>query len=380
MKVLLIDPWGTRNTAEYLNGLIFGLSENVDLTVFTNCYADIYIESDATIIKRFFKISERLPQSWKIRKIIRGFEYIQAYRKIILLARNDHYDIVHINWLLKYDVDIKFIKEIKKYCNKIVYTAHNAIPHINGEQSIAKLTEIYNEVDEIIVHGESIKKELCDIFLGIENKVHIQRHGCILRERSEISEDWIPSNILEKIIRYSKVFLCCGAIFPNKGTDRLLKLWLENHFDEDAILIIAGRKSTSFTEFDSLNKQVKSEDNIIILDEYVDEKVMNGLINKANAIVLPYRHASMSGVIFTAAWFSKTVICTDVGSIAEYLEPEQDSLVCGNSSEELNRMINIAIKMDSCDLEAMGIRLNKNICSKCDWNAIGKSTVTNIYI
>ena len=112
MKVLLIDPWGTRNTAEYLNGLIFGLSENVDLTVFTNCYADIYIESDATIIKRFFKISERLPQSWKIRKIIRGFEYIQAYRKIILLARNDHYDIVHINWLLKYDVDIKFIKEI----------------------------------------------------------------------------------------------------------------------------------------------------------------------------------------------------------------------------------------------------------------------------
>ena len=357
MKVLLIDPWGTRNTAEYLNGLIFGVSENVDLTVFTNYYADIYIESNAKINKCFFKISEKLSSSMKLRKIIRGIEYIHSYRKIVSYVKNNQCDVVHINWLLKYNVDIKFIKKIKKYCRKIIYTAHNAIPHINGEQSIEGLTKIYEEVNEIIVHGE--------------NKVHIQRHGCILRDLPKISEDWIPSNIREKITRYSKVFLYCGAIFPNKGTDRLLKLWLTNYLDEDAILIIAGRKSADFPEFDFLNERVKSEDNVIVLDEYVDEKIMNGLVSKANAIILPYRHASMSGVVFTAAWFSKTVICTDVGAIAEYLEPGQDSFVCGNSSKELKRVMNEAIRKQKADLDDMGVNLNKKI--------IGKNTVANIY-
>ena len=379
MKVLLIDPWGIRNTAEYLNGLIFGLSENVDLTVFTNFYADIYIESNARIKKCFFKISEKLPSSMKLRKIIRGIEYIHSYRGIISYVKNNQCDVVHINWLLKYDVDIKFIKKIRKYCKKIIYTAHNAIPHINGEQSIEDLTKIYKEVNEIIVHGEAIKKELCDIFPDIENKVHIQKHGCILRNLPKISEDWIPSNIREKIIKYSKVFLYCGAVFPNKGTDRLLKLWLANYLDEDAILIIAGRKNTDFPEFDDLNERVKSENNVIVLDEYVDEKLMNGLFYMADAIILPYRHASMSGVVFTAAWFSKTVICTDAGAIAEYLEPEEDSLICGNTCEDLNRIIGIAINMSKSELTVMGEELQKNIYQKCDWKIICKILANEVY-
>ena len=54
LKVLLIDPWGTANTSEYLNGLIYGLSSVTELTVFTNTYFELKVESKADINKIFF--------------------------------------------------------------------------------------------------------------------------------------------------------------------------------------------------------------------------------------------------------------------------------------------------------------------------------------
>ena len=39
--VLLIDPWGVHGSERYLNGLISGLSKNVNLTLITNKYYEL---------------------------------------------------------------------------------------------------------------------------------------------------------------------------------------------------------------------------------------------------------------------------------------------------------------------------------------------------
>ena len=58
-KVVLIDPWGIASTSEYLNGLIYGLSSLVDLTVFTNYYFQLKIPSNVEIKRVFFKNTEK---------------------------------------------------------------------------------------------------------------------------------------------------------------------------------------------------------------------------------------------------------------------------------------------------------------------------------
>ena len=42
-KVVFIDPWGTNNTSDYLNGILSGLNRCVRLEVFTNFFFDCSI-------------------------------------------------------------------------------------------------------------------------------------------------------------------------------------------------------------------------------------------------------------------------------------------------------------------------------------------------
>ena len=120
--VLLIDPWGVRGSERYLNGLISGLSENVNLTLITNKYYELVPGINYKVIKLFFKKSENMDSGLK-RKVIRGLEYINAYRRIIRYLKKRHFHVIHINWLLMYSLDCYFLKALKCKCDKLVYTA-----------------------------------------------------------------------------------------------------------------------------------------------------------------------------------------------------------------------------------------------------------------
>ncbi len=376
--MLLIDPWGINNTSEYLNGLIHGLSNHVELTVFTNYYFEQYVKATATINKNFFKISERMDKG-SLRKIVRGIEYILSYNSIISYLKKNKYDVVHINWLLNYKTDIAFLRKIKKYCPKLVYTAHNVLPHINGEKSIPDLKVIYSIVDRIIVHGEAIKKEFSKYFPEHQQKLYIQKHGCILRPAMNADIEYLPKNIKNKINKYGKVFLTVGAIFPNKGVDRAADIWIKNFTKKNALFIIGGRRTAEYPEFESLMDLISMTDNMIFLDGFIDNNIINALFTASSAIVLPYRHASMSGVIFTAAQYSKPIICTDVGALTEYLEPGTDSIICENSNVGIKNALVQALQMHDDKLNQMGKALHDHIVEKCDWKTICADIVNNVY-
>ena len=205
LKVLLIDPWGTNNTSEYLNGLILGLSTKTELTVFTNKYFEDQTNVCQDIHRVFFGLSENMKQG-KIRKIIRGIEYLFAYQHIINYIKKEHFDIVHINWLLRYPIDIKNLKKIKKLNVKLIYTAHNVLPHTNGESSKNELEEIYSIVDRIIVHGENIKEEMVTLFPNTAEKIYVQKHGAILVDPDQIDLDVLNNEIRENAKDIRKYF------------------------------------------------------------------------------------------------------------------------------------------------------------------------------
>lgn len=377
-KVVLIDPWGIANTSEYLNGLIYGLSPLVDLTVFTNYYFQLEISSRADIKRIFFKNTEKMKQG-TFRKCFRGIEYIWGYRRIInYLKRQESVDIIHINWLLSYKLDIHFLKELKKYTNKLVYTAHNVIPHINGENSILVLKQIYSMCDRIVLHGESIKNEFNKYFREYGDKIFVQKHGSNLIPNIGYNEKSVLESIKLKVEAYQKKYIFFGRIFYNKGADRLISAWNKNW--NDTLLIIAGHVDDNYAEFEAIRKLIEKQDNILLLDEYVDENTLNYLISKSEIILLPYRHASMSGVIFTAADFNKTVLCTRVGALPEYLEDEEDSFIVDNTEESIHQKLNFIHDNVSCeDLQEMGKKLSMNIQNECAWTNVAYKLVIECY-
>lgn len=378
LRVLLIDPWGTNNTSEYLNGLIYGFSGIVELDVFTNYYFNQYVVSSASVKRIFFRTSEKMKVTKK-RTFIRGMEYVFGYYKILKTIKNENYDVVHINWLLNYPLDKFFLKEIKKLCNRVVYTAHNVLPHVNGVSAKQDLKVIYGFVDRIIVHGNSVKDELISLFPETSDKIHIQKHGCVLKAPVKASFDKRNAGLAEKINSYNKVFLCCGAVFFNKGIDRLIEIWIENYKDADALLIVGGRQMECYPEYEAQKKIINEIENIVLFDGFIEDRVMDALFDSCTVVVLPYRHASMSGVVFSAAQFSKPIICTQVGALPEYLEDNQDSFLCDNSQEGLKSAMDKTMETNMTDLKKMGENLHNNISKKCDWKTICKGLYTKVY-
>ena len=313
------------------------------------------------------------------RKLLRGIEYVFAYQKILRIIKKEQYDHVHIQWLLMYKLDRIFLNKIKKLNSKIVFTAHNAVPHVEGEKFIDELRRIYDVVDIILVHGQAIKDELLLMFPELEQKIIIQPHGAVLNRKATMENYIIPADIFQKI-QDKELYIMFGNQFFNKGTDRLLKIWREEYTnDSKKMLIIAGRRTNSYPELEAELSQISSDCNVLVLTGYIEEELLDYLIQQSEAILLPYRHASMSGVIFTAAEYQRTVLTTRCGAICEYLEEGNDSIVVENSDEAFSMGLKELMSLSHEERLRRGKNLYTNINSKYSWDSIAALLVDRVY-
>lgn len=158
IRILVINPWGINGDDQYANGFCSGMSKIADVDLVTNYYYP-HLKSSYNVYNIFFKFSENMNKGL-LRRVLRGYEYWATYRRILKLIRKNNYDIIHIQWLLFYSLDIKLLDKIKKHCKKLVLTAHNAIPHVNGESKVNILQKLYDKFDAIVIHGNFIWEEL----------------------------------------------------------------------------------------------------------------------------------------------------------------------------------------------------------------------------
>ncbi len=379
MKVMMIDPWGINNVSYYTKGICSNLSRYVNLELVSNYFFQKDIESIYKVKNIFFKRSEKMKKGIK-RKIIRSFEYIFSYRKIVKLLKDGNYDIVHIQWLLFYNADLHFIKKIKKYCKKLIFTAHNVIPHVNGASKIKTLRKIYKIIDVIVLHGEGISNEFDTIFPEFKQKIYIQKHGRYFNQSTKIDITQIDDRISALVNNHGKKFIFFGHMFYNKGVDRVVNIWLKEFHLSNDLLIISGKKNENYDELSKLEKKITDCSNILYLSNYVEDNLLNYLISESNIILLPYRHASMSGVIFTAAEFGKTVLSTNIGSLTEYIKDKENSFIVEsneNSICETMKYISRSVSIE--ELASMGQKLKSHIIKNYNWENITSELVENCY-
>lgn len=376
MKIMIIDPWGVKTLSPYSNGFFYGMSKCSNLVVEANYYFENNTSATYQIDRLFFKKSERM-KNGVIRKIVRGFEYVNAYNKILRIVKKERFDFIEIEWLLMYRIDFFYIKKLKKYC-KVLYKAHNVIPHEHGDKKINILKKIYSIVDLIILHGNSIKNEFELLFPTIDvDKIIIQPFGMFNMNTSyDISS--VPNLIIEKLNHFDRKYLFFGGLFYNKGVDRLIDIWSKK-VDRDSILIIAGKSSPDYYELIEQSETIKSLSNLVLLDEFICENTLNYLISICDSVIIPYRHASMSGVLFTAATFSKPVLCTNVGSLCEYFIDHLHGYLVPNDYDGIEDGLRLLDETSKTKLKEMGISFNSYVVQNYSWNKICESLVEEIY-
>lgn len=127
-----------------------------------------------------------------------------------------------------------------------------------------------------------------------------------------------------------------GLVRAYKGLNILLKaLSLIKDELPSLQLIVAGEFYEDQSIYDRIIQKYDLEDRVIIINEFIVDGQVGPYFNIADAVVLPYLHATQSGIGRIATYFVKPLIVTDVGSLAEQAKNGKTGLIAKPNSEDL---------------------------------------------
>lgn len=113
-----------------------------------------------------------------------------------------------------------------------------------------------------------------------------------------------------------KLLLFFGRLSPYKGIDELLIAFSKVvQIFPNVKLVIAGKGNYSYQLPEALN----GSSSIITINRFIAESEIKSLFEQADVLICPYRDATQSGVLMTAAAFKIPVIVSNVGALPEYI-------------------------------------------------------------
>jgi len=383
LNILIVDIWAEQGTNlyRYASGLAAGASKFANVTLAAPYSYRKPPEHNYRLINTFFPFTAKMKKHGFVRRVIRGAEYIHGYRRLARIARKERFDIIQIEWPLRYKLDARLYRKLKEGCKVFVYKAHNVLPHSTGEKFLEDMRVIYDMADVILIHGRNhIEKEFLEYYPEFQDKLLVQRHGVNdPRElRYDISE--VNPTLVQRIREVNgntkKIYAFFGDIHEDKGLDRLVKIWLEEFRDSGSLLVVAGRILGEYPAFRSLEPAMKECSNLLYLPGYIYENDVNFLMESCDMVVLPYRRAYMSGVTYTCAEFGRTLLATDWGALKEYADNEKDVFIVDNEDQPLReKLIEIDHNVSKERLREMGSSLKEHFYRDYRWSTIEKDVI-----
>lgn len=314
--VLLIDSGGLSHYTSYL---AVGLCKYREI-ILCGYSEELYNLTGAAKQRRikFYNMEKKLPKGTSL--VDSAFRPLLLLFPLLKAITTKKYDIVHIqghSYLF-----FLFVPLLKLRKKPIYWTVHDVDFRPTNTGLRGKLESLQvrllcqnkwlsRKVNAIIVHGSKLKDKLVSSGLS-ESKVYVVPHfdyKYLLKIHPELNVDNSKG-------KYTLLF---GKIKPYKGirvladASRIVRKKLGDKF----MIVIAGRGNIS-----DVNTLFRNDDleYVQIQNGYIPEIELPRLIRGAKFLVLPYTDASQSGVVSLAYTFSKPVIVSNVGSIAEYVE------------------------------------------------------------
>ncbi len=117
----------------------------------------------------------------------------------------------------------------------------------------------------------------------------------------------------------NRYILFFGFIRAYKGLDLLLEAFAASSARKGGKvkLIIAGEFYDSREKYIEIISEASMQDDIILLDRFIDDDEVKYIFGASDAVVQPYKSATQSGVTQIAYHFNKPMIVTNVGGLKE---------------------------------------------------------------
>lgn len=351
-RILIVDPLGY--TLDYDEALVEALrGAGMEAELLTATWKDRRgkaVHEDAFFLRGTGWICSRL--TWwpeVIGKAAGAIEYLVDVMRLAIKSRNADV-IVHWQWVpLPLWVELIF-RVVNK--GKVALTAHNVWPHDVGHTRWREwqLRRLYNWPARIVVHGETMRRQLLVIEPKNENKVNVIPAG--LQHEQVIASD--PGQLRDELGIKSGEMLVgfMGLIRPYKGLEDLVTAWellVESNLADEMRLLIAGDWNLMPGEqAQCLRERIRAMDNVVMMESYLDERRFTQVLSSLDVLVTPYRSASQSGIVLGAFRFGVPVIATRTGDIPSLFPGTlADWLVDPLASEQIAEKLKIMRRMNS---------------------------------
>jgi glycosyltransferase involved in cell wall biosynthesis len=304
MRVAVVDL--PAYTPPYDRSLCAGLARaGAEVTLLTSRFAhgEVPPADGFEVREPFYRRSAAT--TGRVRRPLRAAEHLLSLAA--LRREAEGFDLVHYQWLGFPALDSLLLPPLRPR----VLTPHG---WLREEGSAARgatgFRRLAHAMDKVVALSDWGARRLRDR-LGLDaGRVEVVPHGAFDYLTRLPDEAPLPAPFagVER-----PVVLCFGLIRPYKGVDLLIEAFRDV---PDAELWIVGRPlGTPIEPLRALAAPIAGR--VRIEPRFVPERELPAFFRRADVVVLPYRDAEQSGVLFTALAFGKAIVVTDVGGFGE---------------------------------------------------------------
>ena len=216
---------------------------------------------------------------------------------------------------------------------QVVFVCHNVLPHESSPVDRILAGAAYRTAHRFVVHADAERDRLGELLKTPTVAVHPHPVYDLFETEEPIDKSEARATLG---IEAERVILFFGLIRKYKGLDLLIEAMPRIVQETGAHLYVAGECYDEISEYEAQIERLDLAGHITLDARYVANEEVPGLMAASDVVVLPYRHATQSGIAQVAYACGRSVITTAVGGLPDVVwEGETGLLVPPESPDAI---------------------------------------------
>jgi glycosyltransferase involved in cell wall biosynthesis len=361
LRVQLVDP--SAFTPPYDRALAAGLAHRgavVELLTSRFLYGPVPEPQGYRVRECFYRRSASRGQRAPARRAFKAAEHLPD---MLRLRGELDADVVHYQWLTMPALDAYLLPPRRPR----VITAHYVLPPNPSRRQASTASKLFGRMDAVIAHSEHGASRLREE-VGVDpGRIRVIPHGAFDYLTALPEEKPLPRELEGA---EGPVVLFFGLLRPYKGLDVLLEAFREV---ENAELWIVGNPRMDLEPLHALAASASGR--VRFVTRFIDDAEIPPIFRRADLVVLPYRDAEHSGVLYTGLAFGKPLVLSAVGGFPEVAATGAARLVPPKDPEALAATV-AELVADPAARERLATAARAAAAGPYSWDAVAAQTLS----
>jgi glycosyltransferase involved in cell wall biosynthesis len=360
MRVQLVDP--SAFTPPYDRALAGALARHgaqVELLTSRFLYGPVPEADGYRVRECFYRRSAERGLEAAGRRVFKAAEHLRDMRR---LRDALDADVVHYQWLTMPPLDVHLLPPKRPR----LLTAHYILPPEPTRRQLSTARQLFTGMDAVIAHSEHGAARLRGE-VGVDPaRVRVIPHGAFDYLTRLPEEKPLPAELEGA---EGPVILFFGLLRPYKGLDTLLEAFRQV---EGAELWIVGNPRMEVEPLRAAAAAAKGR--VRFVTRFIDDAEIPAIFRRADIVVLPYRDAEHSGVLYTGLAFGKPLVLSAVGGFPELAASGAARLVAPGDPDGLAEALT-ELTADAAARERLASAAREAAAGPYSWDAVAAQTL-----